>query len=207
MGRPSNTDARRAEIVQAMAQVVARNGYEGASIGEIGRAAGLTAGLVHYHFESKQEVFLELIATHARTHAELLERRLTEAGEDPRERLTAFIDTHLALGPDASPVAVACWVAIAAEAVRERVVRTAYQQAIDADLKALESIIRSCLKSSSDSGRGAKAIAAGIFAAIQGCFVLSTAAPKAIPAGTAARTVRRMAVGLIEDRGPDRRTT
>lgn len=58
MARPTNTDARRAEIVEAMLRVMARRGYARASIAAIAEEAGLTAGLVHYHFRNKQAILL-----------------------------------------------------------------------------------------------------------------------------------------------------
>ena len=56
MSRPSNTEARRGQIVDAMVQVLAREGYEGASVQAVARVAGLAPGLVHYHFRRKLEI-------------------------------------------------------------------------------------------------------------------------------------------------------
>jgi TetR/AcrR family transcriptional repressor of bet genes len=197
MGRASNTDERRAQIVAAMARVVARNGYEGASIGEIARATKLASGLVHYHFENKREILLELIATLHAQHRGRLDRALETPSETPGTRLDVFVDVHLAVGPDSNTETVACWVAIAAEAVRDPIVRDAYQRVVQDDLGVLESIIRNSLQHDGLSARGTKAIAAAIFAAIQGCFVLAVASPDTIPPGSAARTVRQMAAGLL----------
>ena len=120
MPRPSNTEERRAQIVDGLIAVMARQGYERASVAAIAAEAHLVPGLVHYHFESKLEILLALVEV---LHARLRERtaRLL-AGvdpEDPHARLAAFLDAHVATGTGADPQAVACWVAIAAEAVRE----------------------------------------------------------------------------------------
>ena len=61
MPRPPNTEQRRAQIVQALARGMARSGYAKATIQEIAREAGLSPGLIHYHFRSKQEVLIGLI--------------------------------------------------------------------------------------------------------------------------------------------------
>ena len=61
LGRRSNTLERREQIVEGLRLVMARNGYEGSSVAEIAGAAGLTPGLVHYHFTSKRAVLLALI--------------------------------------------------------------------------------------------------------------------------------------------------
>jgi len=61
MARPSNTDQRREQITRALQAVMAKKGYDRASISEIAAAAGLAAGLVHYHFDSKLEILLAVL--------------------------------------------------------------------------------------------------------------------------------------------------
>lgn len=53
--------AKREEILERALDVVAREGYRGASVKEIADAAGLSqAGLLHY-FDSKEELFTEIL--------------------------------------------------------------------------------------------------------------------------------------------------
>ncbi|KAA9108127.1 TetR/AcrR family transcriptional regulator [Microbacterium rhizomatis] len=53
--------AKREEILEAALDVVAREGYRGASVKEIADAVGLSqAGLLHY-FDSKEELFTEIL--------------------------------------------------------------------------------------------------------------------------------------------------
>jgi len=55
--------AKREEILHAALAVVAREGYHGASVKEIAEAVGLSqAGLLHY-FDSKDELFVEILRT------------------------------------------------------------------------------------------------------------------------------------------------
>lgn len=55
--------AKRAEILHSALEVVAREGYRGASVKEIAVAVGLSqAGLLHY-FDSKDELFTEILRT------------------------------------------------------------------------------------------------------------------------------------------------
>ena len=55
------TDERRSEIVVALLNVMADQGYAKATVNKIATEAGLTAGLIHYHFKNKQEILLELL--------------------------------------------------------------------------------------------------------------------------------------------------
>jgi len=53
--------AKREEILVAALEVIAREGYRGASVKEISEAVGLSqAGLLHY-FDSKDELFTEIL--------------------------------------------------------------------------------------------------------------------------------------------------
>ena len=55
--------AKREEILRAALAVVGREGYHGASVKELADAVGLSqAGLLHY-FDSKDELFVEILRT------------------------------------------------------------------------------------------------------------------------------------------------
>jgi len=197
MGRPSNTARRREEIVSGLLRVMARRGYERASVQEIAREAGLTPGLVHYHFSTKQEVLLELVGRIGRLLEERFRRRLARAGSGPRPRLHAYIDAHVGLGPDADAGAMACWVAIGAEALRQPEVRRVYERAIAADVSVLRDLLRDVLRAERRSEDRVVAMAAGLRASIEGAYQLGCAAPGTIPRGSAAPMLVRMADGLI----------
>ena len=190
MGRPSNTLQRRSEIVDGLLAAMATHGYEGASIQAIGKAAGLAPGLVHYHFDTKAEVLLALVE---RLVAQVRARYAARSGD----RLDAFIDAHLALGPDADPRAVAAWSIIGAEALRQPEVRRLYRAALASTVRELKRLVAARLKEHQRATRGAGRIAAAVVSAIEGAFRIAAAAPGALPAGYAAPMVRRMTAGLV----------
>ncbi len=97
MSRPSNTEHRQQQIVEGLLQVMAERGYERASVAAVARAAGLTPGVVHYHFVSKQEILLRLVETLGKRLQSRLRPKL-ERTDDPHARLNAFVDVHLARG-------------------------------------------------------------------------------------------------------------
>lgn len=196
-GRPKNTAARREQIVEGLLDVIAERGYEGASIIEIARAAAVAPGGVHYHFKTKQDVLIALAARLGDTLKRDWEQRFAATNGEPATRLDAFIDAHLALGDDADARAVVAWVVIAAESVRRPDVRAAYTAVVAQRLATLRVLCADCLRTSQGSARGAAAAAAAILAAIEGAYALATAAPDAIPTGSAAPTVRTMARALV----------
>lgn len=53
--------ARRAQIVDAAAQVMATEGYSGTSIARIASHLGISKGVITYHFRTKDEILRELV--------------------------------------------------------------------------------------------------------------------------------------------------
>ncbi|UJR80135.1 TetR/AcrR family transcriptional regulator [Sandaracinus amylolyticus] len=205
MARPSNTGARRAEIVDALLRVLAERGWAAATTAEIARAAGMTPGLLHYHFASKQEILLALVERLTATLQDRFERRAERAGDDPRARLFALLDAHVALDDDADPAAVASWAAIAAEAGHQPEVREVYARAIAKQLDAIDDLVSATLRAEGREVRGARRIAAGLLAAIEGAYRIAASAPGVLPEGFAAPTITRIAEGLLASQPRARR--
>lgn len=185
MGRQSNTEARRAEITQALFAVIARHGYDKATVQAIAAEAGLAPGLIHYHFKNKQEILVSLIgALAAAAHA----RYLAVLGEDvePLARLRAYLHARLGLGEGAAPDIVSAWVMIGAEAVRQPEVRVVYRQMVADELALLTTLLGDCLRAAGRDIRAAAHLAAGLAAMIEGAYQLSSAAAEVLPRGYAA---------------------
>lgn len=181
--------------MDGLLHAMAEHGYDGASVQLIAEKAGLAPGLVHYHFKTKQEILVALIGR----LSSLLEERFERRAKGPlsaRARLYAFLDAHVALGADASPEAVACWVGIGAEAVRHAEIRVVYRDTIRRNLEVLEGLVHAVLADERRVTSACRDIAAGLMATIHGSYQLATAA-NAAPRGFAAPTLRRMADGLI----------
>lgn len=211
MPAPKTTDARRAQIVNALHSLLGSRGYDGASIAAIASEAGLAPGLVHYHFANKEEILLGVVDKLARQLDERMEALLaaapaplnTAAPAPPTSnsgaalaRLDAWIDAHVALGDGADPASVAAWVAIGAEALRRPAVQEAYEAAVRADLDRGEALVAAIAPQGS-APAAPRTVAVALLSAIEGAYRLAAAAPGAVPAGFAAPSVRRMARGLL----------
>jgi len=85
----------RSRILAAAAEVIVRDGLAQVRMASIAREAGVSAGLLHYHFDTKELLFGAVLRhSHARS-AELSRRALVDAGEDPAGRLSWFLDRCL----------------------------------------------------------------------------------------------------------------
>lgn len=191
MPRKSNTEQRREEIVVALLAVIAEHGYEKATIQAIAQQAGLAPGLIHYHFKNKEEILLHLV----KSLAELSRRRYLEyaaAASTPQEKLKAYIDARLAKGKGSNPDAVAAWVIIGAEAVRQPQVREIYQEVMAAELALVTPLLKDCLANQGKKTRNVSQLAAGLIAFIEGAFQLASAARDIMPQGYAAATAMQL---------------
>lgn len=181
MGRPSNRDQRRRELLAAFARVLAEHGYAGATIAAIAREAGVAPGLVHHHFESKEELLSGLLDRLMATFR--LRVRTYEAGGDA---LLAYVDGALRLDETSDVIAARCWVGVLAESVRSPQLFARVRRLIDAELAALRSRSRGALSEGD---------ACAVLAFIIGALVLGAFAPRKT-AGVAAPALRKLVAAL-----------
>ena len=194
MPRPQNTEQRRAQIVSALARVMADQGYAKATVQAIAKAAGLSSGLVHYHFGSKQEILLALIER----LGSIVRSRLDSHATDPSERLHAAIDALVGSEQGIEGDAVACWVVIGAEAVRQPEVKQLYERLTAEAIAELTAAFREAMRACERSDASAPAAALSVVASVEGFFRLAAGAPAVVPPGSAATSIKEIASRLIE---------
>ncbi|MEZ4322499.1 MAG: helix-turn-helix domain-containing protein [Myxococcota bacterium] len=89
----SNTRGARSvtRILDAAARIFGREGFQGASMSAVARAAGVSKGLLHYHFDSKEHLLIEAQrATFHQIHSRFEERY--EAGMAGLDGATEVLD-------------------------------------------------------------------------------------------------------------------
>jgi AcrR family transcriptional regulator len=89
---------RRAEILAAAAELFARRGYHGVSIGDLGRAVGLTGPALYRHFRGKDAVLAEMLLDISRRLLAEGARRAAEP--DAGAALVGLLRWHIAFALD-----------------------------------------------------------------------------------------------------------
>src|SRR5271166_3342891 len=89
---PRDSEAKLHHILLHSAQIIAEQGYEGASIRDISRATGISLSGLYYYFESKQKL-LYLIQTN--TFTCILARARVHLFHEPQARLRALVQSHI----------------------------------------------------------------------------------------------------------------
>ena len=85
----------RNRILVAAADCIVRDGLVNVRMAGIAKAAGVSSGLVHYHFATKEQLFTEVLSHSSAVSNALTEQALERAGTQPVQRLSAFLDRCL----------------------------------------------------------------------------------------------------------------
>ena len=187
MGRPSLRERRRAEIVNAFAQVLAEHGYEGATMVAVAARAGMAPGLLHHYFACKAELLSSLLEDLVSRFRARVRGR--EATLDP---LLAYAEGAVGLDRTADLVAARCWVGLFAEAVREPVLFAQVRRLVDTEIEAIR---RRSDERLSEQDAGA------VLAFVIGALVLGAFAPRKT-SGFASPALRRLIDALRTRQAP-----
>ncbi len=85
----------RNRILAAAAECIVRDGLAKVRMAGIAKAAGVSAGLLHYHFDTKEQLFADVLTYSHEVSGVLNEQALRRAGDRPEQRLTSFLDRCL----------------------------------------------------------------------------------------------------------------
>ena len=87
-----NTKAiRRQELIEATIDQLAKRGFEGTTLADVATAAGMSRGIVNFHFESKEKLLVETLRTLSDEYRGHWKAALKAAGADPAARLWALV--------------------------------------------------------------------------------------------------------------------
>jgi TetR/AcrR family fatty acid metabolism transcriptional regulator len=87
-------EARRRQIIAAAVDVLADEGYGRATLARIARQAGISKGVISYHFDGKDELMRQVVIQLFVAGAEFMGPRLAEQ-ESAADTLGTFIATNL----------------------------------------------------------------------------------------------------------------
>lgn len=87
-------EQRRAEIIEATRRVVLERGFGHTRVADVAAELGVSTGLIHYHFASKDELLAETLRVTAADDIRRLEESVSGHG-DPIERLDRVLQEYL----------------------------------------------------------------------------------------------------------------
>jgi TetR/AcrR family transcriptional repressor of bet genes len=84
-------DARRLQLIEATIETIARQGYSRTTLSEVARTAGLSHGLVNFHFETKDKLLVETLLYLAEEYRLNWTQAVEAAGPSAPEQLFAML--------------------------------------------------------------------------------------------------------------------
>ena len=156
-------------ILEAAFNVLSRQGYENTSIKDIAEDAGVAQGLVHYHFKSKQQLVLAVLAFVCQK---------VELGQVQGEAgaLQAFADTKAALKD--SREANSLYVELIGVGLHDSLVGAGVREFIRSERTHIEELARQVFAERGQEPIAARGIAGAVWAAILGIMVQNLVDPE-----------------------------
>lgn len=107
--------ARREQLIEATIETIARLGYSRTTLTEVARHAGLSHGLVNFHFDTKEKLLVETLLYLAEEYRQNWNAALAAAGDETSRRLDAMLraDFNPAI---CTPTRLAAWCSFWGEA-------------------------------------------------------------------------------------------
>lgn len=90
-GRKASKEARRQQLIEATIDSLSKRGYSETTLADVADGAGLSRGIVNFHFESKEKLLIATLQYMADEYAAHWRNALAKAGDDPAERLAALV--------------------------------------------------------------------------------------------------------------------
>lgn len=89
--RKATRTARRRQLIEATIDTLATRGYAETTLADVASSAGLSRGIVNFHFESKDKLLVATLQHMAEEYAAHWRAALDKAGDDPARQLLALV--------------------------------------------------------------------------------------------------------------------
>ena len=88
-GRKASKETRRQQLIEATIDSLAKRGYSETTMADVADGAGLSRGIVNFHFESKEKLLVATLQYMADEYSAHWRAACQKAGDDPARQLAA----------------------------------------------------------------------------------------------------------------------
>ncbi len=136
--RAEQVEVRRAELLEAAERVVLERGLADTRVADVAAASGVSGGLIHYHFTSKDQLLTEML----RTAAERDIARARRVASGPGSATSRLDKVMREFVPGARDESWVLWIDAWGAALRDPVLRAISEELDNAWGQVLEAVIR-----------------------------------------------------------------
>lgn len=90
-GRKASKETRRQQLIEATIDSLAKRGYAETTMADVADGAGLSRGIVNFHFESKEKLLVATLQYMADEYSQHWRSALQKAGDDPAKQLGVLV--------------------------------------------------------------------------------------------------------------------
>jgi len=90
-GRKASKETRRQQLIEATIDSLAKRGYSETTMADVADGAGLSRGIVNFHFESKEKLLVATLQYMADEYSAHWRAALSKAGDEPARQLRALV--------------------------------------------------------------------------------------------------------------------
>jgi TetR/AcrR family transcriptional repressor of bet genes len=93
-GRTASKEVRRRQLIEATIESIGKYGISGTTMNTVTGFAGLSNGIVNFHFTNKETLFEETLRFLAEEHRDQWRKSFRNAALAPEAKLLAIVDAH-----------------------------------------------------------------------------------------------------------------
>ena len=188
--KKQTVEERRQEILEVTCEVVIERGFAGTRISDVAKRLDVSSSLIHYHFDSKEQLLAEAFAHYARKDLAEMEAEV-HAAPTAIARLEAAIENSVPEGSD--DVEWMLWIDGWGEALRNPMMKKISQELDEQSAELLERLISGGVESGEFACADPRAAAMRLTALVDGLAVQFAAHEGMMDRGQLIHHVRTLA--------------
>ena len=92
--RKASKEERKRQLIEATMECIATHGISGTTVSEVAKQAGLSTGIVNFHFVSKERLLEEVLDFLAKEHRNQWHTAIQAEGLSEADKLHAIVEAH-----------------------------------------------------------------------------------------------------------------
>jgi TetR/AcrR family transcriptional repressor of bet genes len=106
--RAEKKQQTKKRILKAIAQIIAREGFTGVTMAQVAELTGLSRGMCNYHFETKEQVMIDVLKMIYDEHETIWKSVVDDATKSPVEKISTLVEVLLSK-PFATEETLSVW--------------------------------------------------------------------------------------------------
>jgi len=170
LSRAEGKQRSRQKLITATINSIAKRGFADTTLARVAEGAGLSRGIVNFHFRTKDQLFLETLKFMSREYRECWARAFNEAGPTASEKLEAVVLVDFE-PPISNRNRLACWYAFYGEAKSRPTYMAACTEIDDYEFDSTDKLCQAIIEEGGYENRESYLITQGLSAMGEGLWL------------------------------------